>query len=208
MKLKVLGAAVLLAGSITPAQAGDFYVLGSVGRSSIDQGKTEIDNVLRSVGATGLASTLSTHDTGYKVQLGYQFNPNWAVEGGYVDLGKTTYSATYTGGAATVSAKATGWNVAAVGMLPIDNAFALFGKLGVIYGKVEVNASATGPGGAASASDSAAKWKPNYGIGATYNFNKNMAVRAEYEQFNKLGDSSTIGTSNVDLFSVGIAVKF
>ena len=118
------------------------------------------------------------------------------------------YSASYAGGSANASTKASGFNVAAVGILPVNESFSLFGKLGVIDGKVEETVSATGPGGSANASEKTTKWKGNYGVGATYNINKQVGVRAEYERFSKLGDSNTTGTSDVDLFSLGAVFKF
>lgn len=44
--------------------------------------------------------------------VGYRFNQNFAVEGGYVDLGKASYSANFTGGNANgpgSSASSTNW---------------------------------------------------------------------------------------------------
>ena len=208
MKANAFAAIALLAASVTPALAGDLYVLGSLGRSTIDQSKGDIDSAITSAGAVGLSSSMDNHDTGYKLQLGYQYNPNLAVEAGYVDLGKLTYSATYTGGAATASGKASGFNVAVLGIAPISEAVSVFGKLGTIDGKVSLSANATGPGGAASGSASATKWKGNYGLCLTYHVNKALGIRFEFEQFNKLGDKNKTGESNVNLLSVGVAFKF
>lgn len=209
MSVKACVVAALLAASITPALAGDFYVLGSVGRSSMkDNSKSNADAVLAAAGFRNISSSLDTTDTGYKLQLGYQYNPNFAVEAGYVDLGKEKYSATYTGGSASATAKAAGWNIAAVGIVPLNDQFSLFGKLGLIDAKVETSGTVSLGAASASANASATKWKPNYGIGATYNFTKTVGMRAEYERFQKLGDSNTTGESNVDLLSLGVVVKF
>ena len=207
--MKKLAIATIVAAAFSaPAFAGDIYVVGSVGQSYLHQDKAQIDNTVAEAGATGISSTLNNKDIGYKLQLGYQFNQNFAVEGGWVDLGKVKYSASYAGGSANASTKASGFNVAAVGILPVNESFSLFGKLGVIDGKVEETVSATGPGGSANASEKTTKWKGNYGVGATYNINKQVGVRAEYERFSKLGDSNTTGTSDVDLFSLGAVFKF
>jgi OOP family OmpA-OmpF porin len=208
MKIKALAAIALLAASVTPALAGDIYVLGAIGRSSVYEDNSQIDRELVSAGATNVSSSIDRTDTGYKLQLGYQFNPNFAVEGGYVSLGKMKYSATFTGGSATLEGKASGWNIAAVGILPINDAFSAFGKLGVIRAKLETNVSATGPGGSASGSTNATNWKPTWGFGGIYNINKAVGVRLEYERFQKLGDNDTTGQPNVDLLSAGVAYKF
>ena len=203
--LKVGVVAIALAASSVACAQG--YIVGSVGSSTIAADKGRLDGILTTAGAAALQSTLDKRDTGYKVQGGYQFSPNLAVEGSWVDLGKFNYSATFTGGNAQFDAKASGFNVAALGVLPLNQTVSLFGKLGVIYAKVEANARAVGAGGAAWASASDSNWKPTWGLGGTFNVNKQIGIRAEYEQFSKLGGTNT-GKGNVDLLSVGVVFKF
>lgn len=207
--IKRFTVAAALSLTMASAFAGDWYLVGSIGQSKVkDAGKGDIDAALVSAGATGLSSSLDDTDTGYKFQLGYRFNPNWAIEGGYVDLGKFNYNATFTGGTASAQVKASGLNIAGVGTYPINDQFSVFGKLGFIDGKVEESITATGPGGTASGSASATKVKANYGFGATYNLSKAWGLRAEWERFSKLGDNNTTGESDVDLLSVGVVFNF
>ena len=206
---------VLVAVSSLPARAengsGDpgWYGVGSVGRSRLDDSsKNNVDSALTTGGVTGLSSSMDDHDTAYKLQLGYKFTPNWAVEGGYVDLGKFDYRANFTGGSANGQAKANGWNIAGVGTYPINEQFSVFGKLGMIDARVKENVSASGAGGTVGGNESATKWKANFGVGATYNVARNWGLRAELERFDKLGDNSNTGESNVNLLSLGVAYSF
>lgn len=205
---KFIFLSIFAASAAAPALAGDVYVAASVGQSSIDVNQGRLDGLLRSAGAVAVSSSVNKTDTAYKIQMGYQFNPNIAIEGGYIDLGNTKYSASFTGGNASANSKAAGLNIAALGILPINESFSVFGKLGMINAKVETTVSANGPGGAASASASSTNWKPNYGFGATYNVNKQFGIRAEYEQFSKLGDANKTGEADVNLLSVGLSYKF
>ena len=207
IKRFTLAAALSL--SMASAFAGDWYGVVSAGQSRIPSDtKSQTDSSLTGLGVTGLSSSMDDNDTGYKFQLGYKFSPNWALEGGYVDLGKFNYNATFTGGTANAQVKASGINLAAVGTYPISEQFSIFGKLGFIDAKVEENASATGPGGAGTGSASSTKVKTNYGFGASYSFSKDWGVRAEWERFSKLGDNNTTGESDVDLLSVGVVFDF
>lgn len=208
LSIRILAAATIFSASVGSALAENMYVVGSIGRSHVKIDKAEVDNALINAGVTGLSSSVDDTDTAYKLQFGYQFTPYFAVEAGYADLGKMTYSAAFTSGSANASAKATGITVAALGILPIGNDFSLFAKLGTIDAKVETDVSATGPGGSASANRSSTRWRPNYGLGAAYSVNKSIGIRAEYERFDNLGDSNTTGSGDVDLFSVGVAFKF
>lgn len=212
MKLTHILAASAISLVTAAAFAGDWYVAGSLGQSKVkDTGKSDIDAALVSVGVTGLSSSLDDTDTAYKLQLGYKFTPNWAIEGGYVDLGQFEYNAAFTGpvaGSANAKIEATGWNIAGVGTLPINDQFSVFGKLGLIDAKVKGSVSATGGGATASGSASKTKAKANWGIGANYAFDKQWGIRAEWERFNKLGDEDTTGESNVDLLSLGVVLNF
>ena len=207
MKLIKTVVTAVLAAATLPAAAGSPYVLGAVGRASFDVGAGNFDTSLAGAGATGIASSFDDTDTAYKLQLGYQFNPNFAIEGGWVDLGRGVYSGSYIGGTAGGRWKASGWNLAALGIMPLGPSFSLFAKAGTIDAKVERSLNASGPAAAASGSVSSTDWKANYGVGAMYSVNPKLGLRLEWERFHDLGNGPA-GQGNVDLWSVGVAYKF
>lgn len=209
MKRKSMLALALLALGSSPAwAAGNFYVLGAGGLTHANINQGELDNELRAAGLTLLSSSTDNNDAGYKLQVGYQFNPNFAIEGGYVDLGKYSYSASLTGGNAGGEAKVDGWNIALLGTLPLANNFGVFAKLGTIDAKVKTRIFATGTGGSASIDESATKWKTNVGLGGSWMVSPNLGIRLEYEEFYKLGNKDTTGESDVSLLSVGLSYRF
>ena len=187
----VIGA--LSSGGTAWAQAPQdvgLYLGGSLGYSTID-----LDvGALRAAGMTTLSS--DDNDTGWKLFAGYQFHRNWAVEGSYYDLGNFNASGTVTGTAtpANVSVNVKGWGLAAVGILPLQQNFSLFGKLGGFWS--DSSASATAGPFAAATGDSNSEWLA--GIGMTYNFSRNWGVRAEAE---------FIG-SDTQFYSIGVQFKF
>jgi len=211
----------------TPALAGDMYVYGSVGRSDIGLGTGNLDNYLNTgltnAGVTGLASSSSSDktDTGYKLGLGYRFTPNIAVEGAYVDLGKAHYSYNATGnfgappvaGTASVQGdvKVSGINLSLVGNLPLNANFNLFGKLGVLVGSAKASITGSASAGVTTASIGNGGTKNqsalSYGIGVSYNINKQISLRAEYEAFDLKGIAMT-GDPKAKLFSVGVGYAF
>lgn len=207
--MKKIAIIALLSAFASTAFAGDFYVVGSIGQSDANISKSQLDNDLVNAGATNLSSNLDNKGTAYKLLAGYQYNQYFGIEGGYIDLGKAKYSATATEGTARADVKATGWAISAVGTLPINDSFSVFAKLGTIRAKVEATASVSVPAlGTFEGSADATNWKTTYGVGATYNFNKQIGLRAEYERFQKLGDDNNTGKSNVDLISAGLVFKF
>lgn len=203
MKLRILVVPVLFATSSASICAGDFYVLGAAGRSEYKLDRDEFDNALRRAGALGLSSTTDRTDNAFKIQFGYRFNPNFAVEAGYVDLGKAKYEATFLGGVADASIKAHGPNLAVLGILPLGESFSIFAKLGAINATAETSLKTS----RFSASLDSTHLRANDGIGLTYDFGKGIGARLEYERFHKLGDTHG-GTQRVELWSLGLAIKF
>jgi OOP family OmpA-OmpF porin len=195
------------------AHAGDWYVVGSVGQSKQKAiSKDDTDSALMNDGVTGLSSTMDDRGTGYKLQLGYQFAPHFALEGGYVDLGKSTYKATGTLNGTAVAGngefKASGFNLDAVVIAPVNDQFAVFAKLGGIEAKARETESASFVGISGFNSASSTDSKYNFGVGASYSFSKNLGVRAEFERFSSVGNDSKMASGDIDLLSVGVVVKY
>lgn len=176
--LSVAAAALLASGAVFAQSA---YVGASVGSAYWS------DN------CSGLTSC-SKNDTSYKIFGGYNFTPNFAVEGGYTDLGKITGN----NGAGNVSVTANGVELAAVGKAPVGSGFGLFGKLGLSM----MQAKNSGFNGAF---DNTTSTQLLAGVGATYAINSQVALRAEYEtrQVKFSGTKDTVGN-----FTVGIQASF
>lgn len=168
---------------------GQFYVGGSAGKSDFDDGNAIPDLIT--------SGTVDGSDSGLKIFGGYQFNKNLAVELAYVDLGKANYSGTFFGAPVTGgSVDTTGLNFSAVGIIPLSPSFELFGKVGVFFW--EAKARDTTAGMPFSGKDDGTDL--SVGIGASYNINRNLSVRGEWEMFKAV--------DNISLLSLGIAFKF
>lgn len=189
---KLIVAAVLaLGGPVAASQAAaqGFYIGGSVGKSDFDD-----NNAIPGLITSG---TVDGSDTGFKIFGGYQFNPNFGVDLAWVDLGKASYSGTFSGLPVTGgTVKTSGLNVSAVGTLPLKSGFALFGKVGFFAWDAKANDTTGGVpfSGSENGTD------VSFGVGASYDFTKNIGIRAEWERFKAEGD--------INLLSVGLVYKF
>jgi OOP family OmpA-OmpF porin len=140
---------------------------------------------------TGLGLTdCDDEDTGLKLFGGYKVNPNFAVEGAWVDLGEIL-SLTGPGGTATVEID--GFQIAGVGTIPINPQFGIFGKLGAYMW------DASGGGVASGVSDDGTDIM--FGAGVMWNSSRQLGFRAEWERFD-------IDDENVDFLSVGVQFNF
>jgi OmpA-OmpF porin, OOP family len=208
-----IGAALGLVCSVAIAQQQPvergFYGGLSLGQSMVKFS----DSFLPIGGASSTSLSKDETDTAWKAFAGYRIHRNIAVEGGYTDFGKFSATRTVTSppgaGSASETLKVHGWHVEAVGILPLHN-FDLFAKAGAMYATAEASKSVSGgvvftQGANRNPSKSAFTFLG--GIGAGYNFTKNLSVRLELEAVSKVGDGTT-GEGSVAMYSVGGVYKF
>lgn len=141
----------------------------------------------------GLAGATKTSQTIYGGLLGYQLNKNFAVEGAFTGVGEEQTAAG--------KVKADAFAVTAVGILPINNAFQLYGKLGASSSK-----SASGVAGATNATRTGI----TYGIGAEYSVTPAVAIRAGVDVYPVAytNAANTTVKSNGNVMTVGAVFKF
>jgi hypothetical protein len=162
-------ALVVLAG---PAVASDngFYLGASVGQTQLD-----IDQLTDDIES----ADFSGDDMAYKIFAGLRFLTFLGIEGSYRDFGAPEDEVAVLDG--TVTADLTGYDVAAVGYLPLGIAD-IFAKAGMAAWDAELGLDAGS--GTASVSDDGED--PFYGLGFQLRF-KSFAVRAEVEYFDVEG---------------------
>lgn len=186
----------------------NFYVLGEVTHSKDSLNTSTNDAALIGAGATQLNSSGKGSHNQWRVQLGYQFNPYFAMEAGYIDFGKVGYAASYAGGSATGTVKAGGFDVAALGMVPVSQSVSVFGKVGVAVARVKSDLVATGAPAAANANLTSTSAAPILGVGVSYKLTDHVDLRTEFDHVSNLGKSSSTGKMSANMFSIGAAYHF
>jgi OOP family OmpA-OmpF porin len=197
-------------------KCGCWYVGAGIGYS-----KFHLDDTVTPIPSITYTISSDDNDWGGKVFVGYHFNPNFAIEGGYVDLGKASQTATLVSPAAgslTADFKSRGVFLDAVGIMPLGNVFSIYGKVGGYYAQNSLDFSAAGPitpfiSGAAttagiplSEDKDELKWKA--GLGMRYDFTKNVGIRGEWERYFDLDTEHSGGGTDVDLVSANIIYSF
>ena len=179
-RMLAMAIASLAAASAVHAQ---WYVGGALGHSEFNDGNGTLQ--------AGAGSDQS--DTGYKLYGGYTLNRNMAVEAGYVQHGKFTL----TNAGTPFGIKSHGWFIDGVGLMPVNNAWTLRGKVGLIHGRSKTF------GLPPNYSDSGNDWR--FGAGVAYALNPKMQVVAEWERsrYRAWNDKAS-----VDLLSIGMTYGF
>ena len=204
MKFHYLAPLALILVSAT-ASADGFYALGEVTHSNNSLKRSTFDNELTAAGATGLSSSDKGGSNQWRLQGGYRFNQNLAIEAGFIDFGEAKYSATYSGGTAQGKLKAAGVDVAAVLSLPVTDSFSVFGKAGIVAARVK--STLTADALAVNGSTSTNVVRPLLGLGASYKLTQNVDLRADFDHVSGLGKTAT-GKMNDNMVSLGVGYNF
>ena len=206
---RLLGLASLGALMASPALAqDDAYTSGGV---SVGQSKTTVNASGITAGLLPGFSTSSNStdekDTAFRVFGGYQFNRNFALEGGYFYLGKNSFNAiTVPGGTLSGETKVQGVHLDLVGTLPLTERFSALARLGAQQAWSHTSTSGSGAAAGASGTrkhnDGGLKW----GLGLQYALNPSMLLRGEVERY-RIKD--VVGQrQHVNLLSMSLVFPF
>ena len=163
---KALGLLVFAAAASPLAHAAEpgWYIGGNAGSSMATIDDARISRELKAQGLTTTTISDRDRDNGYKLFGGYQFTPNFALEGGYFDMGTFGFTAnTLPTGTFRGDMRLKGLNLDAVGLLPITERLSLLGRAGVNY--ADTSNSFTGTGAVSVYNPNPSKQETNYKLG-------------------------------------------
>jgi OOP family OmpA-OmpF porin len=205
--LGLLGCAVMSIPFATAADDAAWYIGGNIGQS---RAKIDDKSISTALFGAGFNSSISNNDknTAFKLFGGYQFNRNFAVEGGYFNLGEFGYTATTVpAGSLTGKIKLQGLNLDAVGMLPLSEKFSVFGRLGMQYAQAKDDFSSSGAVPSPT-NPNPSKKALNYkaGVGVQYDFNRSLGMRVEAERYRI--DDAINNKGDINMYSLGLVYRF
>ena len=210
MKSAIVAALLALLACSARAQNNNWYVGGSFGQSMVEFDEDGLAASLRAEGFTGNTGFQSDEtDDAFKFFGGYRVNRYLAVEASYLNLGEVSSKTMATGIAGPretifkVKWK-NGYSVAAVGTLPLGERFALMGRAGLYYANITSSVQIQAFGSGASSDKDTG---PTLGAGVSFEINKTVGIRAEYERFFAVGTDNT-GEGDFDFMSVGVVLRF
>jgi len=177
---RIFGLLLLLSLAAAPAaaqQEGQVYLGASLGSG---KSRTTCSRVV---------GVCDDSDTGYKLFGGYQMSRSFGWELGYGYLGDAD--------TATFQRTSKALDFSGMFTLPVNERFALLGRLGVYRSQIEVHPAS------ASAHNTSFTW----GLGMRFDFFRWLAVRAEWQRYSSLGNDAT-GKDDIDLLTAGIVMPF
>ena len=175
---------------------------------SISAGKATYDSTLEDFAILddGSITTadLDDSDTSLNISLGYQLTPNFAIEGGYVDLGELAINGTsdgsgflYAPGPVNFAIAIDGLFLDFKGTLPLNEQFGLYGKIGMLKYDVEVTL-ADSTGGISISDDDTDSF---FGGGISFRIGEKSAFNLDYTRY-------TFEDEDVNVISAGLQFGF
>jgi len=205
-KSTLLHAGLLLSAALPLAvNAGNFegwYGAMTLGVSSYGNSQDDEDQIRSELGQQGFQSDVHVDDNpgAFGLGLGYHFNPNFALEANYLDLGDATaHVHVFSPNEFDLREHldASGLEVAAIGLIPLSERVSLFGKLGVFNYHLDDSISSDVPVGPQPPDANGTTW--DAGAGVEIHFIRDLGMRAGYTSYRQVGDSNTTGKQNIGL---------
>jgi OmpA-OmpF porin, OOP family len=206
-KLGLLALAIM-GSHISMAADEGMYAGFNVGRSQTDIKTDPIVNQYFNQGFTTTSLKRYEEDNGFKLFLGYQFTPMFALEAGYFSLGEFGYQADLSP-ASSVRGKERmrGANVDLVAFIPMSETMSLFGRVGATYAQTRTQFN--GHGTVPIDWNSRGRHRDTdykFGFGLQFDLSNALALRVEAERYNMIDAFGSNG--NAELYSVGLVYNF
>ncbi len=204
--LALAGFATICSTSVIAQDAPGWYIGGNIGRTHANFNNDAINNQFIGSGFAVTSTSTDNRSTGGKLFGGYQLNPNFAVEGGYFDLGRFNYSGTTTGGAYNGNTRVNGLNLDLVGTLPLTDRFSVLGRVGAAYARTRDDFASTSFVPVNTFNRSRNETGVKFGVGIQYAITEALSLRGELERY-RINDPIR-NRSNVDMASIGLVYRF
>lgn len=156
----------------------------------LDYGRTEAKKYCDHI------TNCDNSDKGPRVEVGYEFNKNFGVELGYTSFG-TVFDSDE--GAVSIRQKSNAITLSALGSLPVNEWFGVFGRLG--YARYDTNNSGEIEGVPIRDENGNT---PFWGAGVKFSLNEQFAIRVEYQNYRDLSDQPGHKDDVQGLFAGGV----
>ncbi len=156
-------------------------------------------------------------DVGYNATFGYRFSRYFAAEVALAQFGEVSSTAEsemdFGDGFEPTTLKMTfsagGPMISGLGILPLNDHFEFFGRVGYLFASSEreltsrVSGDRGSLGGIKGDSTDLV-----LGVGAAYHFNQVYSVRVEYQKIDEVGEEDNSGVEDLSVIGVGVVIRF
>lgn len=182
-----------------------WYIGAGLGQSRTSIDEQRLTRSLLDNGATTVMFNKDERDLGYKLYLGKQLNENFALEGGYFNLGKSSFSALGNPGTLNGEVGFQGVNLDLLGRVNFTDRFSFIGNIGMHYTEAKAHFSGNRLYAVTNPNPSERKLNGKYGLGLEYQMTSALSVRGQVERF-RVNDGVQ-NRGDVDFYSLSLVYK-
>jgi len=196
---------------MTVSAHAEWYVGATAGESRTKLNGENLSAQFLDFGYRDAQTQTDTSSAAFRVFGGYQLNRYIGVEAGFADLGKSSIRTNVVPtGTFARRIKTTGLDVSIIGTLPVTNKFAVFARAGAFMSERKTSFATSGDVELLSGVQGGTErqTKATFAAGVTYDFTKDIALRAEASQMRKYADELLSQNRNIDTHSMGVQYRF
>ncbi len=184
-----------------------WYVGAGAGRGRANVDELRIASALRNGFPIDARVNTDERSNAYKIFIGKQLNHNFAIEGGYQDLGKYGFNGTTTPGGGVFNGEASfrALNLDLLASLPMSQRFALYARLGAQYTRAKATFSGNRLNAVTGPNRNESSFNPHLGLGLEYKLSEALAVRGEVERARVTDPINNRG--HLDQFTLALVYK-
>ncbi|MFA9276083.1 MAG: OmpA family protein [Candidatus Aquirickettsiella gammari] len=182
-----------------------WYIGAGLGQSRTSIDEQRLVRSLMDNGATSVMFNKDERDLGYKLYLGKQLNENFALEGGYFNLGKSNFSARGNPGTLNGEVGFQGVNLDLLGRVNFTERFSFIANIGMHYTEAKAHFSGDRLYAVTNPNPSERKLNGKYGLGLEYQMTSALSIRGQAER-HRVNDGVQ-NRGDVDLYSISLVYK-
>lgn len=189
------------------------YVTGQLGYANTHMGnKTDFTQIGNGIIPNNAKDTnLVNNGLAGRLAIGYQFNQNFAVETGYLQLGQKNVSGAIGNNPIKLQLRQNVIDLVGKGIYPVYDKFNVYAKAGIAYVNSPIDAKETTNGIPVTANLNNAvniakhKFAPEVAVGASYDITPNVSVDTSWTHIQTIGKNRP---GNIDFIAVGLGYNF
>ncbi|MDQ6619301.1 MAG: outer membrane beta-barrel protein [Pseudomonadota bacterium] len=196
--------------ALASTASAQWYFGGQVGqaRGGPEAGHIS-ESLVRDLGFFSASTSTDRSSTSWRAFAGYEVLPWLAVEGAYVDLGKSRWASTVTPpGTIGASLRSDAWTLGLAAHYPFTQMLSVYGRVSAAWVETKGSFSSSGFATLRNSSRRDRNTVPAYAAGLEVSIMPRLAARLEYERMSRISSDELGGKFDADLWSVGLRYSF
>jgi OmpA-OmpF porin, OOP family len=204
-----IAVAACVAASASGASA-QWYAGATIGAADggVDAGRIS-GQLVNDLGFFSASTSTDDTDMAWRAFVGYQVLPWLAVEGAYIDAGKSKWASTVTpAGTIDASLRTRALSLGLAARYEFNPALSVYGRVSAAWTRTKGSFSSSGFVELANTGRTERRTVPAYAAGIEYTFAPRVSARLEYERLSRVSSDELGGKFDIDMIGIGVRYSY